>query len=194
MPAAAAGSPLPLPFLLVALAAVAALSFAAALRWSRWRTSAQSRRRARRGFAGQAAAAKLLASSGYTVLDASPRVDWTALQGGEGGEGEVIEHVVELRADYLVRRGGRHYIAEVKTGAAAELLGNSATRRQLLEYQLAFGVDGVLLVRPEDKRVEPIEFPGLGGAPDGRSAALSWFLAGAALGGAGALVAAHALF
>lgn len=191
MPAAAGGSPLPLSFLLIALAAVAALSFAAALRWSRWRTSAQSRRRARRGFAGQAAAAKLLASAGYTVLDANPRVDWTALQGGEG---EVIEHVVELRADYLVRRRGRHYIAEVKTGAAAELLGNSATRRQLLEYQLAFGVDGVLLVRPEDKRVEPIEFPGLGEAPDGRSAALSWFIAGAALGGAGALVAAHALF
>lgn len=191
MPAAAGGSPLPPSWILIALAAVAALSFAAALRWSRWRTSALSRRRARRGFAGQAAAAKLLASAGYTVLDANPRVDWTALQGGEG---EGIEHVVELRADYLVRRGGRHYIAEVKTGAAAELVGNSATRRQLLEYQLAFGVDGVLLVRPEDKRVEPIEFPGLGQAPEERSAALFWFLAGAALGGAGALVAAHALF
>jgi hypothetical protein len=170
-----------------ALAAFGALAFAAALRWSRWRTSARSRRRARRGFAGQAAAAKLLSGAGYEVLDANPRIDWTAVQGGQA-------QIVELRGDYLVRRGGRHYIAEVKTGDAAEFLGNSATRRQILEYQLAFGVDGVLLVCPERRSVEPIEFPDLpSGAGAAGSSPLMWFLAGAAMGGAGALIAAHAL-
>ena len=170
---------------LAALTAFGALSFAAALRWSRWRISAKSRRRARRGFAGQAAAAKLLAGAGYTVLDANPRIDWATVQGGQ-------EQTVELRADYLVSRRGRHYIAEVKTGDAADFLGNSATRRQILEYQLAFGVDGVLLVCPERRTVEPIEFPGLSDGGPG-SSSLMWFLAGAAMGGAGALIAAHAL-
>jgi hypothetical protein len=170
----------------VALAAFGALSFAAALRWSRWRTSAQSRRRARRGFAGQAAAAKLLVGAGYTVLDANPRIDWATVQGGQ-------EQTVELRADYLVRRRGRHYIAEVKTGDAADFVGSSATRRQILEYQLAFGVDGVLLVCPEQRTVEPIEFPGLASAGAEGSSSWRWFLVGAAVGGAGALIAAHAL-
>lgn len=188
MPAASGGSP-PMTLVLAALGAVAALAFAAALRWARWRTSVQSRRRARRGFAGQAAAAKLLAAAGYTVEDANPRVDWATRRGDE-------DHVVELRADYLVRRGRRHYIAEVKTGDAADFVGNSATRRQILEYQLAFGVDGVLLVCPEDKRVEPIEFPGL--AEAGRAAgpagpALSWFVVGVALGAGGALGLARLL-
>lgn len=169
-----------------ALAAFGALSFAAALRWSRWRTSAQSRRRARRGFAGQAAAAKLLAGAGYTVLDANPRIDWVTVLGGQ-------EQTVELRADYLVSRRGRHYIAEVKTGDAADFFGSSATRRQILEYQLAFGVDGVLLVCPERRTVEPIAFPGLAGDASASSPLLRWFLAGAAMGGGGAWIAAHLL-
>lgn len=168
----------------LAIAAVlAALSFAAALRFTRWRASAQSRRRARRGFAGQAAAAKLLGDAGYAVIDAQPRIDWVTLQDGE-------PHTVELRADYLVSRDGRDYIAEVKTGQAADSLANSATRRQLLEYQLAFEVDGVLLVCPERGSVHAIEFPGLeAAAPSAaaRSAGLLWFCSGVAMAGAGAL-------
>lgn len=140
---------------LAVLAAVAALAFAAALRWQRWRLAARSSRRARRGFAGQARAASLLARAGFAVQDAQPRVDWTTLQDG-------APHVVELRADYLVTRRGRRYLAEVKTGEAADsLLDNSATRRQLLEYQLAFGVDGILLVCPERRAVHRIEFTAL---------------------------------
>ena len=163
------------------LAGIAVAAFAAALRWSRWRVSAQSRRRARRGFAGQAAAAKLLAGAGYQVTDAQPRASWITLQDGE-------PHAVELRGDYLVHRGGRDYLAEVKTGEAADAIGNSATRRQLLEYQLAFDVDGVLLVCPERRTIHPIEFPALEpAAPAWRGAGLLLFLAGVAMGGAGAL-------
>jgi hypothetical protein len=166
----------------LAAAAIAALSFAAALRWTRWRTSSLSRRRAKRGFAGQAAAAKLLGGAGYEVVEANPRVPWVTLQDGE-------PHTVELRGDYLVSRRGQLYLAEVKTGDAADLLGNSATRRQLLEYQLAFGADGILLVCPEQKTIHAVEFPGLEteAAPPSLAGVL-WLVAGAALGAAGSLM------
>ncbi len=169
--------------LALAAVAIAAVSFAAALRWSRWRTSALSRRRAKRGFAGQAAAAKLLDGAGYEVLDAQPRVAWVTLEDGES-------HTVELRGDYLVQRRGLIYIAEVKTGEAADSLTNSATRRQLLEYQLAFGADGVLLVCPERKAIHAIEFPALEAEGEGRpsSASFLWLVAGAALGAGGAVL------
>lgn len=169
--------------LALAAVAIAAVSFAAALRWSRWRTSSLSRRRAKRGFAGQAAAAKLLEGAGYEVVDAQPRVAWVTLQDGE-------PHTVELRGDYLVQRRGLLYVAEVKTGEAADSLTNSATRRQLLEYQLAFGADGVLLVCPERKAIHEIEFPVLEGDEDGKPsmASLLWLVVGAALGVGGSLM------
>jgi hypothetical protein len=153
-----------------------------ALRWARWRTSARSSKRARRGFAGQAAAARLLTKAGYVVLDANPRVDWTMLRDG-------VPHTVELRADYLVQRRGRCYLAEVKTGDAAELVNHMATRRQLLEYQLAFDVEGVLLVCPEPRTIHQIEFAALRAAAPRRWPSTVALLAGAALGWAGAALA-----
>ncbi|MBK7535861.1 MAG: hypothetical protein IPI49_10945 [Myxococcales bacterium] len=138
----------------IAVLVVAGVAFAGALRWQRWRTSVQSGRRARRGHAGQLKAHRLLEQSGFAVVDASPRVSWTTLQDGE-------PCVVELRADYLVSRRGQLFVAEVKTGEAADTLTNSATRRQLLEYQLAFGVTGVLLVCPERRAIHRIEFAAL---------------------------------
>ncbi len=171
--------------LALAAVTVAALSFAAALRWVRWRASAQGRRRARRGFAGQAAAAKLLAGAGYEVLDAQPRVAWITLRDGE-------PHQVELRGDYLVSRRGLTYLAEVKTGEAADSLSSSATRRQLLEYQLAFAADGILLVCPERRSIHTIEFPALELESSAGSrllgAGFCWLVAGAALGAAGSVL------
>jgi hypothetical protein len=50
-------------------------------------------------------------------------------------------------------------VAEVKTGEAAPSLATAATRRQLLEYHVAFAADGVLLVCPERGAIHRIEFP-----------------------------------
>ena len=57
------------------------------------------------------------------------------------------------------RRGGELLVAEVKTGEAAPSLATAATRRQLLEYHVAFAADGVLLVCPERGAIHRIEFP-----------------------------------
>ena len=63
-----------------------------------------------------------------------------------------------MRADFVVVRRGRRYVAEVKTGQAAPDIAAPATRRQLLEYRCAFGVDGVLLVDAEAGRVHAVDF------------------------------------
>jgi hypothetical protein len=73
-------------------------------------------------------------------------------------DGEPME--LELRADYLVEAAGERLVAEVKTGDAAPRLDTAATRRQLLEYSIAFAVDGVLLVCPEAGAIHRVEFPG----------------------------------
>lgn len=141
-----------------------------------------ARRRLRRAQVGEEQAAQLLEQAGYTVLAAQHEGSLTAL---------VDEKPCSfaLRADYLVRsRDGRLLIAEVKTGAVARTLQHGPTRRQLLEYALAYGelADGVLLVAPEQEQaITQVAFPLL------RTRAQSWlppFLVGAAAG-AGILAA-----
>ena len=66
---------------------------------------------------------------------------------------------IELRADYVVTRQGRRYVAEVKTGRVAPRIETASTRRQLLEYRHAFDVDGVLLVDADARRIHLVELP-----------------------------------
>ena len=130
--------------------AVVALLVARSLR--RWRGSRRAQRRAIRAGDGEDAAAGLLRRAGYTIVARQARTWWTPLVDGEPCE-------TELRADYLVEGGGELLVAEVKTGEEAPRIETAATRRQLLEYQLAFDVDGVLLVCPELGRIHRVEFP-----------------------------------
>lgn len=134
----------------VLVGAVLALVIA---RWlGGWRAGRRARRRAIRAGAGEDAAAVLLRRAGFRIVAAQARVWWAPLIDGE-------PHRTELRADYLVEARGERLVAEVKTGEVAPSLATAATRRQLLEYHVAFGVDGVLLVCPERGAIHRIEFP-----------------------------------
>ena len=64
----------------------------------------------------------------------------------------------EVRADLLVRKRFKTYIAEVKTGQLAPDPSAAQTRRQLLEYSLIFQEHGLLLVDMETKRSREITF------------------------------------
>jgi hypothetical protein len=130
------------------VAAIVALWLARALR--RWRGSYRARGRAARAGAGEDRAAALLEEAGYRVLARQVRLAWAPLVDGE-------PHPLELRADYLVERGGEQLVAEVKTGEEAPSIAAAATRRQLLEYHVAFAVDGVLLVCPERGAIHRVE-------------------------------------
>jgi hypothetical protein len=163
-----------------------AVLLAAFIAWqagSRWARGAWRRLRMRRRFAraqrAEDAAAKVLARSGYKVLDSQPELSWIVRLDRRA-------YTVDIRADYLVKRGRKRYIAEVKTGNHAPSITTSATRRQLLEYMMAYPVDGVLLVDMEDESIYHVDFSGLQNmsAPSNAAflrGALAGLIAGAAL-------------
>lgn len=143
-------------FLLVALLAGALVALVVG-RWLRaLRGTWRAKRRARRAGSGEEDAAVMLRRAGFTIVARQARTWWTPTVDGEPVE-------TELRADYLVESEGALFVAEVKTGDEAPQLSTAATRRQLLEYQvafhLAFGAHGVLLVCPELNAIHRVQFP-----------------------------------
>ena len=66
-----------------------------------------------------------------------------------------LEYVV--RPDFLVRKNGVKYFAEVKTGNAAEI-NNINTRRQLLEYSFLSDFNTTILVDMEQKKIIKVNF------------------------------------
>ena len=144
----------------------------------RWRLQEQSAR----ATAGEALAEKLLAKAGYRVEARQVTERWTVHVDG-------APHEVTLRADFVVARRGRRFVAEVKTGQDAPEIAASATRRQLLEYRCAFGVDGVLLVDAEVGRVHTVDFALPHGPPSpSLRAIVVTLVTGALLGAALALL------
>jgi len=130
-------------------------------------------RRARRAGAGERRARRLLVARGYRVLEEQAFRRWTIRVDGEPLD-------VELRADFVVMRGDRRFVADAKTGAVATVR-DRATRRQLLEYRVAFDVDGVLLVDADRGVVRELVFP-LAPRPVRRLAVVLGFALGVAAG------------
>ena len=120
-----------------------------------WRAGTGHRRavaRAARAGAGEVAAEDLLEAHGYTIIDRQVQCLWWIEVEGE-------EEEVQLRADLLVERDGERFVAEVKTGSRAPDPTFPPTRRQLLEYTLAFEPYGVLLVDVESAEILSVDFP-----------------------------------
>lgn len=144
----------------------------------RWRLLEQSAR----ATAGEALAEKLLAKAGYRLEARQATRRWAVLVDGTATD-------VSLRADFVVTRRGRRYVAEVKTGQEAPEIAAPATRRQLLEYRCAFGVDGVLLVDGESRAVRCVDFALPATAPSSSlRAILVTLFAGTLIGAALALL------
>lgn len=118
----------------------------------RWSSRSLRRRQWYRAEAAEAEAPRILQALGYQVLGAQVPGSYVLTVDGE-------PLTVALRADFLVCRGGQHFVAEVKSGQQAPRIGTAATRRQLLEYLIAFQVDGVLLVNGETQEVHQVGFP-----------------------------------
>lgn len=142
--------------------------------WWRWRHEAVEARRARRAVEAEHDAEILLRARGYQILDTQNEHTWSVYLNGD-------EHEVALRADLIVRRGGRRFVAEVKSGYKAPSISTAATRRQLLEYRLAYPVDGILLVDMEAQAIYEVTFPFDARAP-GRGRTLGWMLVGVGFG------------
>lgn len=108
---------------------------------------------ARRALQGEAHAEHLLAKAGFEVVERQAERGYVVSIDGRATR-------VVVRADLLVRDPqGKVLVAEVKTGREAPRIENSATRRQLLEYRVAFGAPGVLLVDAGTDTVREVRFP-----------------------------------
>ena len=137
--------------LLAAGALLAALLLLVALR----RGSARAGRARQKGRAGHATGLRLLQRAGYVIEATEVEAKHRVVVDGQ-------EQIFRVRADALVRTGHLRYVAEIKSSARAARPSNRATRRQLLEYAVAFDVGGVLLVDSESSRICVVRFPAQG--------------------------------
>jgi hypothetical protein len=119
-----------------------------------WRARRRVGRHRRQGRAGEERALELLRRAGYRVLETE-----VTAAGELRVDGRPVEY--RVRADAIVKRRFRRYVAEFKSGTESAAVTNRATRRQLLEYALLFDVAGVLLVDANAGRVHRVEFPAL---------------------------------
>jgi len=117
-----------------------------------WRVRRRIARHRKLGRRGESRAIKLLKRAGYVIES-----EQTSSHLEVEIDGEVETWLV--RADFIVSRRGRRYVAETKGGEASASIGTAATRRQLLEYTLAFDTDGVLLVDAARGDVHEVSFP-----------------------------------
>ena len=126
--------------------------------WLGWRArSFWIRRRLARnrrlGARGARVAERLLRRAGYVVLEREVAASMRLVV-----DGAPVSFPV--RADALVGRGRRLFVAEFKAGPEASRLENRSTRRQLLEYAHAFGVQSILLVDAHRRRIREVAFEG----------------------------------
>lgn len=138
---------------IIVIGLTAAVSVLLAALWlSHTHARRANHRRQLRARRGEERAERLLRRAGFHIDAAQASESWWMLVDGRDVE-------VQVRVDYLVSRFRRTYAAEVKTGEFAPDPTYPPTRRQLLEYSLAFDVDGVLLVDVEAGEILEVGFP-----------------------------------
>jgi hypothetical protein len=163
------------PVLLALLFAALALVQTLRLAWLRGAPARRLALARRAGREGERAARALVERAGYCIEAHQPELEWTIVCDG-------APFPVALRADLIVSRAGRRFVAEIKNGASAGRLDLPATRRQLLEYAVAYAVDGALLVDIAAQRVHEVEF----GLPAARSSGSALLVSALVLSIAGA--------
>ncbi|MEZ4265583.1 MAG: hypothetical protein R3F39_04330 [Myxococcota bacterium] len=139
---------------LVLLLLVLALGAAMGLALARRRVRGAVGRSRALGAEGEITAESCLIEAGYAIVRRQASEVVAMLVDGD-------EQSALVRVDFLVSRAGRIYAAEAKGGAIAADPAYAPTRRQLLEYAVAFDVDGVLLVDAARGRILAVDFPGL---------------------------------
>lgn len=123
-------------------------------RLAAWRVRRRIARHRRMGAKGEQRALRQLERAGYVIVATQPGAHATVQVDGD-------LHTFRLRGDLIVTRRGRRFLAEIKSGQTSASIRTTTTRRQLLEYALAFDVDGILLVDAHDGRIHSVSFPAL---------------------------------
>ncbi len=109
------------------------------------------KKRFQRGNKLEAQARMFLLDQGYSILEEQSPYMHEFYVNGE-------KRSVKLILDYVVRKNGKKYIVEVKSGNSAISLSNPNSRRQLLEYDFVIKNDGVFLLDMENKNMQLVTF------------------------------------
>ncbi|MBK9385737.1 MAG: hypothetical protein IPN34_13085 [Planctomycetes bacterium] len=151
------------PRLLVGLAVAAGVLLRLGLALFRLRRRNVIRERSTRGRRGEDAAARALALR-FARVERHPRLARRLRIDG-------VVHTYELCPDFVVGPRRRPIVIEVKSGQDRDPR-NPATRRQLLEYALAFGAAKIGVFDARAGSLQWVELEGLPGARRG-----GWLLA-----------------
>lgn len=116
--------------------------------------SFKSRMRIARGVKKEKDAKNVLRKLGYDVVSEQAEYNHSFKVNGK-------TITVPVRIDYLVRRNGKNYVVEVKSGEKANSMYNKDTRRQVLEYAFVVPSDGIFLLDMESKKLMKVEFLGI---------------------------------
>jgi len=96
-------------------------------------------------------AVKILQSAGYKIVDVQKRVKVKTKIDGKDYYNTII-------ADMIVKKGGKNFLVEIKTGKQTERPVAPQIRRQLLEYFLVFKPDGIILLDMEVGKLHYVSF------------------------------------
>lgn len=99
---------------------------------------------------GEKEAISFLNKAGYDIIGIQEKQPIVIYIDGKGYSSYV-------RADYIVKKTGKKYVVEVKTGKKTRAT-TALVRRQLLEYYLVFNPHGILLLDMENGTLKKIEF------------------------------------
>ena len=104
----------------------------------------------RKGKKAEQKAITLLKKNGYKIESFQTTAKGKLLQ-----DNETINFLI--RADLIVSKDKKKFIAEVKSGRAASIE-EINTRRQLLEYSRVFNNTNLILIDTEKNKIKKIEF------------------------------------
>jgi len=118
---------------------------------SKWLRAKRLRKRFSKSRQAEKEAEKILKKNGYAIIDAQKSKPLLITIGDK-------IHRYLVRIDYLVRKRGKVYVVEVKSGEKIPYITNRETRRQMLEYYLAYQPSGILLLNMKNKSISEVKF------------------------------------
>lgn len=96
-------------------------------------------------------AIEFMENQGYQVIDLQKECAYTLFIDDK-------PHRVTVKADMIVKKGSKTYVAEVKTGEKVTSPKYTDTRRQLLEYYMVYRPNGLILVDMERQKLRTVEY------------------------------------
>lgn len=96
-------------------------------------------------------AIRFMESNGFEVIGLQKKCVYTLFIDNK-------PHKITVKADMIVKKGNKIYVAEVKSGEKVTSPKYTDTRRQLLEYYMVYRPSGLILVDMEKQELRTVEY------------------------------------